>query len=246
MPSGDLFGAVSQSYAQDRPGYPAELFDWLVAQCASRELAWDVATGSGQAAVGLSAHFHRVIATDISEAMVAHAMPRPNIEYKTMPAEQSPCASESADLVTVAQALHWFEFDQFWIEVMRSLKPGGLFAAWSYNWFAINPEIDELIDKHFLSVLRPHWHSRNAISWSGYQDIPFPLAEVETPLLALNLDWTLEQLLGYLGTWSGTRLCHEATGVDPREHLRSELNRIWGPVPRRVVMPLSMRAGRKP
>src|SRR5262245_53056061 len=109
----DHFTAVAAQYAQSRPTYPDELFAWLAGRCAARQLAWDVGAGNGQASVALAQHFDKVLATDLSEAQVRQAAAHPRIEYRVAPAEQSGLPDASADLVTIAQALHWFDFEPF-------------------------------------------------------------------------------------------------------------------------------------
>ena len=109
----DHFSHASDDYRRWRPGYPDELFAWLAAMAPSRAVAWDCATGSGQAAGGLAAHFARVVATDASAAQVAEAEAFGRVEYRVAPAEDSGLPDASVDLVTVAQALHWFEFERF-------------------------------------------------------------------------------------------------------------------------------------
>ena len=125
----DHFSKQAADYAKFRPQYPPELFEYLGGIAPQRKLAWDCATGNGQAAIALASVFERVIATDASEAQIANAEAHAHVEYRVAPAENSGIESDTIDLVMVAQALHWFDLDRFYAEVMRLLKPGGIFAA---------------------------------------------------------------------------------------------------------------------
>lgn len=138
----DHFSTRSDDYARYRPRSPAGLFDWLAVRCEARSLAWDVATGSGQAATELASRFERVIATEASAAQLANAEPWPNVEYRCEPAERSTLDTGSAEVITVAQALHWFDHGAFFAEAERVLKPGGLLAVWCYEIFETAPAVD--------------------------------------------------------------------------------------------------------
>src|ERR1043166_9820982 len=142
----DHFSAQASDYAKFRPGYPSELFEYLGSVAPSRTLAWDCATGNGQAAVELAEVFDRVIATDASEKQIANAQPDARVEYRVAPAENSGLESGTVDLIMVAQALHWFDLPRFYDEARRVLKPNGALAASAYRFFHIAPEIDELVN----------------------------------------------------------------------------------------------------
>ncbi|NJN88139.1 MAG: class I SAM-dependent methyltransferase [Leptolyngbyaceae cyanobacterium SL_7_1] len=121
----DHFSDHAQNYAKYRPGYPTVLFDYLATLVERPEVAWDCATGNGQAALGLAAHFPTVYATDASAEQIAHAFPHERIHYRVASAESSGLANCSVDLVTVGLALHWFDRERFYQEVQRVVKPGG-------------------------------------------------------------------------------------------------------------------------
>ena len=151
-PFKDHFSGHARHYAAHRPGYPAELFDFLAAECRARDLAWDCATGNGQAARSLASRFRRVVATDASAEQIASAEPAEGVDFYVAPAEASALPAGSVDLVTVAQALHWFNIERFFEEADRVLKPGGLLACWSYHHCRVEPAIDELIESVFAEV----------------------------------------------------------------------------------------------
>ena len=222
------FGAVAGAYAAVRPTYPDALFAWLAATSPGRALAWDCATGTGQAAVTLAAHFDGVVATDLSAAQLAHARPHPRVRYAVAPAEASPLDDASADLVTVAQALHWFDRDRFFAEAERVLRPGGLLAAWTYGLFESTPDVDRIVRHYHDDVLGPYWSSARHLVNEGYASIRFPLEPVAVPPFAMTAPWTLDRVVGYLATWSARQACLDATGQDPLPAVRAALTAAWG------------------
>lgn len=211
-----------------------------------RVQAWDCATGSGQAATGLACFFESVIATDASEKQIANAEQSERIEYRVAAADQSELEARSVSLVTVAQALHWFEVDPFYTEVKRVLKPGGVLAIWCYNLLNISPAIDALVEDFYRNIVGPYWDLARHLVETGYRTVPFPFAEVETPKFQMEANWSLDHLLGYLRTWSATKGFVAARGFDPVARLADQLTPLWGKAADRktVRWPLSMRAGR--
>jgi len=242
----DHFTSVAKQYVQSRPTYPPELFAWLAQTCVGHDLAWDVGAGNGQASVALAAYFAKVFATDLSEAQIAQAAPHERIEYRVAPADRSGLPDESADLVTVAQALHWFDFDPFYAEVRRVLKPGGLFAAWTYGVLHVEGQaVEERVSHFYHDVVGAYWPAERRHVENAYADLPFPFDPAQSPAFAIRLSWTLDDLLGYCRSWSATARCQAATGADPVAALDTELTDVWGERTRRreVVWPISVRAG---
>ena len=243
----DHFSARSADYARYRPGYPPALFDWLAVLAPARALAWDVGTGSGQAARGLAAHFERVVASDAAEAQLRHARAHPRITYKVMPAERSDLPDAAVDLVSVAQALHWFDFERFYAEVGRVLKPGGVIAAWTYGLQQVDPEVDAVVQHYYREVVGPYWPAERQHVEQQYRAVPFPFEEIAGPAFAMQAQWSFEDVLGYLGTWSAARRYAEVRGADPRAQVRDALARAWGgAATRTVTWPLHLRVGRLP
>jgi SAM-dependent methyltransferase len=246
-PYADHFSRVAADYAARRPRYPAELFRYLAALARRRQLAWDCAAGTGQATVPLADWFERVIGTDASSAMIAEAESHPRIEYRVAPAERSGLANGSADLVTVAQALHWLKLDEFYAEVQRVLVPGGVLAVWTYGVIHVDTaEADAVLSRFYREVVGPYWPPERRYVESGYRTLPFPFIEVTAPAFAMQVQWTLTELLGYVATWSATQRYREARCRDPIEQLASELRDPWGePASARTISwPLSVRAGK--
>lgn len=245
----DRFGAVSGGYAAFRPTYPPPLFEWLASAAPAHRLAWDCATGSGQAALDLAAHFERVIATDASEEQLSEAPPHPHIDYRVATAEDSGLDAASLDLVTVAQALHWFDLARFFAECTRVLRPGGLLAVWCYGPQRVEGEaVDALLQRYYREIVGPYWPAERALVDAGYDSIELPFPELETPDFAMQTAWPLERLVGYLGTWSATSAYRKALGSDPLDLIRGALADAWGDPAREREMtwPLTLRAGRRP
>jgi SAM-dependent methyltransferase len=245
----DHFSTVSRDYASFRPSYPPALFKWLGAIPGRQELAWDCACGSGQGTLELSRHFKQVIGTDASETQIK-AAPRDEatIQWRVAPAEASGLTAESVDLITVAQALHWFDLPKFYAEANRVLRPEGVLAVWCYGINEVEDRaINECILDFYSNVVGPFWPPERQIVETGYRTLDFPFAELEVPPFRMETSWSLPQLLGYFRTWSATTRYIAAHGHDPVVELEIELARLWGsPKEERIVRwPLSIRAGRR-
>lgn len=243
----DHFSTQATDYARYRPRYPAALFDWLAALAPARSLAWDVATGSGQAASALAERFDRVVATDPSAAQLRSALRRDGVEYRCERAEASTLASDSADLVTVAQALHWFEHPAFFAECERVLRPGGVFAAWGYDDIAADPPIERLVRRFSDETVGAFWPPERRWLSAGYAGLHPPFDIVEAPRFRLEVDWTLDDLCGYVSTWSSVAGWRAAHGDDPLPLLREPLARAWGDpaTHRRIAWPMPLLVGKK-
>jgi SAM-dependent methyltransferase len=247
-PYADHFSRLASAYANCRPGYPDDLFRYLAGLPARHELAWDCAAGSGQATLPLARAFRRVVATDASPAMLHQAPRHPKIQYWVAPGEASGLRTASADLVTVAQALHWLDVDVFYDEVKRVLAPGGVLAVWTYGTQHLDDEgIDALLQKFYKEVVGPYWPLERAHVEAGYRTLPFPFAELAAPSFAMQEQWKLSELLGYLRTWSATQRFRETVGRDPVDQLAREVAPLWGDptMSRRIRWPLSLRVGRR-
>ncbi len=243
----DHFAFAATSYAAHRPHYPAALFEWLASHSPSHERAWDCGTGSGQAAVALAGWFDQVVATDASVAQLASSAGTPGVAYLAMEAEAASLADESMDLVTVAQALHWFDRERFFTEVDRVLRPEGALAVWSYGLVSIEPYVDMILRAFYHETLGDYWPTERAMVDRGYADISLPYPEIPAPGFIMQADWSLEQLGGFLSTWSAVGRYRIATHHDPLPDLAKRLREAWGQQAHRVVRwPLIVRLARKP
>ena len=241
----DHFSENADLYARARPTYPDALFAFIAAQSPAKERAWDCATGNGQAALGLARHFASVEATDASAEQVGNAIAAPRVRYSVLAAERTDFPAASFDAVCVAQALHWLDLDSFYAEVKRVLKPRGVAAAWGYNRHQVTAEIDAAFDEHFLTPLKPYWPPQNAKLWAGYRDEAFPFEPIEAPPFAIEMRWTLAQVIEYAGTWSATRRYIADGDAGFLARAEASLAPVWGKAERRVItMPLQLRCGR--
>lgn len=244
----DHFSGHAGSYARFRPGYPSDLYAWLAEATPARDLAWDVGTGNGQAARGLAEHFVRVVATDASAEQLRHALAPKNVTFRQALAERSGLDDATVDLVAVGQALHWFDLDSFYAEVHRVLRPRGLLAAWTYQLNVVTPAVDAEIRHFYEEVVGPWWPPERVHVERAYRDLAFPFVEREVPTFSLETQWTLDDYLDYIATWSAVRRYRLDRGDDPIPALRSRLTPSWGRPRqvRRVTWPLALRAGYRP
>ena len=248
QPFQDHFSSVAGQYAGFRPHYPAALFDYLATLTPQAALAWDCAAGNGQATLDLAERFDRVIATDASREQITSAKSHPKVEYRVATAEHSGLPDETVSLITVAQALHWFDLEQFYAEANRVLVDGGVLAAWAYGINQVEGNaVNQLVQDFYSNIVGPYWPPERKLVEEGYRTIPFPFVEITSPGFRMEARWTLEALLGYFSTWSATSRYLKATGRNPLESLGEKLAHAWGErnATRLVTWPLSLRAGRK-
>lgn len=247
MTNADLFTTVAREYANFRPGYPPELFAWLARVVPAHDAVWDCGCGSGQASVPLAAYFTRVYATDVAAEQVGAARQHDRVTYSVTPAERSGLPDASTDLVTVAQALHWFDVEAFYAEARRVARPGAVIAVWNYPRprFA-EAAFDERFLAFYTNIVGSYWPPERRHIEANYTTLPFPFEPLDAPEFGLVLEWNLAQVLGYVSSWSATARYKKANGTDPVPLLQVSLAEIWGdPGARRTLrMPLGLRAGR--
>ena len=242
----DHFSGHAADYARFRPNYPPKLFNYLASISPERELAWDCATGNGQAAVGLAEHFAKVIATDASAQQIESAHPHPSISYRVAAAEASGIDSNSVDLILVAQALHWFDMGLFFTEAKRVSKKSGILTLATYTHGRINPEIDAILWKFYHETTGPYWPPERELVEANFESIQFPFPELPSRQFEIRQQWNLAKLAGYLRTWSATKKFIAACGFDPVDSLMQELASVWHDreQARRVTWPLKLRTFR--
>jgi len=241
----DRFSAQAELYARYRIAYPTELYHWLLPQVASRERAWDCATGNGQVAGVLADHFQHIEATDLSEAQLANAVPHPRIRYQPARAEHTDFPDNYFDLITVAQAVHWFNIEAYHREVRRVARPGAALAEWGYNLVQLDDEpLDELLRRFHDDTLRPYWDDNRWHITDEYSRIPFPFAQVQRAHFEVRRQWSADWFLNYLRTWSAVLTYRKEHRQDAVLLVEEELKRLWGPAGREVMFPVFARAGR--
>lgn len=224
----DNFSSRSDEYARFRPGYPPQLFDFLLDLCKNFDCAWDCATGNGQIAATLAEHFQQVEASDISENQLKNAIQKPNIRYRVEAAESPSFPTNSFDLVTVGQAAHWFDFEKFYPEARRVLKPDGVLALIGYGLLKIDEPTDEVINHLYCNVLDGYWDAERLHVDAAYTTIPFPFSEIQFPKMAMTYEWSLDHLLGYLSTWSAVKHFEKKNSSTPLDKAFVEtLKAVW-------------------
>lgn len=242
----DYFSENATGYSQFRPGYPDQLIQRIFSLLKGNEAALDVATGNGQVAVKLADYFETVYATDISENQLSKAPKIGNVIYIKAPAEQTAFRAKKFDLITVAQAIHWFDFDAFYKEINRILKPDGIFAVFGYGFFSTNPESDKILWRLYENIVGPYWFPERNYLTEEYQTIPFPMEEIVNEKYSMPYTWTFDQLIGYLETWSATANYKKANNNEnPIDIVRAELKASWEKGDKKVAFPMFLRIGKK-
>ncbi|MEM7763471.1 MAG: class I SAM-dependent methyltransferase [Pseudomonadota bacterium] len=242
----DHFSQQAATYAAHRPRYPDALYAWLASQVPTQAFAWDCATGNGQAARAIATHFDAVVATDASAAQIDNAGDAAGVTYRVAPAEASGLQPASVDLITVAQALHWFDTDAFYAHARVVLKPTGMLAVWTYQLFELEPAIDALIAEFFDGPIGPFWPAERRFVDEAYVSILPDWPAVESPPFFMQCDWRFADVVGYLSSWSAVQRYKNAHGEDPVADLAARLAPLWGDGVRQVRWPLLLFAFRLP
>jgi SAM-dependent methyltransferase len=241
----DHFSATAAGYAAHRPTYPRELVDQLVALCPGTRRALDCGCGTGQLSVLLAERFDEVVATDASAAQVAQATPHERVRYHVALAEQSGLADRSVDLITVAQAAHWLDLEKFYEEARRVARANAGIALITYGGLHVDGAVDEVVQRFYWETVAPYWPPERLQVEDGYRGLPFPFQEVTFPNLAIEVVWRLDDLVGYVKTWSAVSAAEKALGHSPLGQFEGALRECWGDVElrRTVTWQLSLRAG---
>jgi len=240
----DRFSLHAKQYASFRPTYPKELYEFIMSNVKGRDCAWDCGCGNGQVANDLSPYFEKVFATDLSAKQIENAKPAANIIYSVSPAENTPFKESTFDLITVGQALHWFDIPKFYDEVKRVAKPGAMLAIWGYSLLIISPDIDQKINHFYTKIIGPYWDKERKLVDHQYQTIPFPFAEIKSPSFQFSFEWNLEHLYGYISTWSSVQKYLKEHGENPVDKLIDELRPFWRTEKQTVTFPLFLRLGK--
>ena len=225
----DHFSGHAKSYVKHRPTYPNEMYELIYMHVNQFNLALDCGTGNGQVAVELAKKFKKVIATDASSNQISNAIAHPKVEYRVRPSENSELENNSVDLLTVGQALHWFNFDAFFKEVERVLKPDGVFACWTYKYLTINEELDTVLEKFFV-LIDDYWPPERDYVMAEYKTIPFPkhFVPIDFPVMTIDRPMTADEALNYLRTWSSVKnYKHKHDGEDPLLKIQDEFYKTW-------------------
>ena len=244
----DYFSKQANDYRKYRPHYPESLFEYLAALVPDRKAVWDCATGNGQVALGLTHHFQEIYATDASEKQISHAFHHDKINYSVAVAEKVGLGNQSIDLITVAQAVHWFNLEKFYREVQRVSKPGGIIAIWGYWYFHLLPEeeqVNQICQDFLTTVVDQYWPEETKILTQNYQTIDFPFAELKTPFFTMETQWNMEEFLGYVNSFSAIQKLIAVESHEPIWEFSNRLVEAWGDSQRKILFqwPLHMRVG---
>ena len=239
----DRFSNHASGYATFRPTYPKELYEFLLKHVKRNHVAWDCGTGNGQVARDLAPYFKEVRATDISINQIKQAVPSANIYYSISPAEKTSFPDATFDLITVAQAIHWFNIQEFYSEVTRVARPDAFLAVWGYGVLRVSPPVDELIDDFYVNIIGPYWDAGRKLIDDHYKSVPFPFEEISAPSFGFSFEWTLAAFEGYLGTWSSVQKYIVANSANPVGALIEKIKLHWDAQKLSVKFPLFMRCG---
>ena len=240
----DNFSTQSDQYAKYRPKYPNDFFDYLGTIIKNKHVAWDCGTGNGQVAIELAKRFTMVYATDISVAQLAQAQQLPNVIYSVQAAEKTNFPNDFFDLITVAQAIHWFDFEKFYGEIKRTAKPNATLVVMGYGKIEVSPEIDTIISDFYKNTIGNYWDKERKYIDEFYKTIPFPFEEIETPSFSISYNWSLDHFMGYLGTWSAVKHYINDTMQNPLDVIENQLEDLWErDVVKKIKFPLLLRIG---
>ncbi len=245
-PGKNWFDQGGQAYAAFRPQYPSAIASYLATLVAETKLALDVGCGSGQLTRLLAAKFDNVIGVDPSADQIAHAVQCANVSYQCSPAEKLELSDESADLITAAQAAHWFDLPKFFNEVRRVGRTNGVLALISYGVLDLEPDLNERFQHFYSNEIASFWPPERKLVDSGYSTIDFPFAERKPASMAIRLYWNLAEFLGYLSTWSAVRQASEVGRGDVLHHFADDMAKCWGDADARrlIVWKINMRIGK--
>lgn len=239
----DRFSTRVDLYKNFRPGYPPQILEMFSKLLSADSFVLDCGTGNGQLAILLATYFKQIIAIDVSENQILSATKHPSISYRVASAEKTGLADQSVDLITVAQAVHWFNFNQFYKEVKRILKPNGFIAIVGYGLLQVESPVKPVLDQIYYHVLKNFWDPERKYIDEEYKTIPFPFDEKTVPTFSISYQWTVEQFIGYLCTWSACKLYESKNGLNPVEELSAQIRMCWGTGKRQVTFPTLLRLG---
>ncbi|GAB3242556.1 class I SAM-dependent methyltransferase [Kineosporia babensis] len=202
------FGANATTYDSIRPDWPATTVHWLTATTDQRLDVIDLGAGTGKLTRTLVDLGHRVTAVEPSPGMydvLVSAVPQATAVQA--PAESIPLPDHSADVVTVAQAWHWFAQPEAALEVARVLRPGGLLAI---AWHERDQDVPWVQELNELAKL-PQWQAeeRREAGAKGRVHagdtqvvLPEPFEPVERTEFEYSLTLSPAQLAELASSWS--------------------------------------------
>jgi len=228
MKNARYFSSNNADYATYRPTYPTELAERLAKISPSLDCALDIGCGTGQLSVLLGEYFKKVVATDASKVQIEQARSHKNVIYYCTSAENSNLPTNSVDLITVAQASHWFNLDRFYAEVRRIAKYKAVIALITYGVLEVeNDKINQIIAEFYHKTIAPFWPPERRHVDEKYQNLNFPFPKIAFPELQIERNWILTELLGYIGTWSAVKIATKQMKTNPMDILSEKLKKYW-------------------
>lgn len=242
----DNFSKQSSFYKKYRPNYPIELINDILHITCEMDSCWDCGTGNGQVAVELSHHFENVFATDVSENQIANAVKKENITYGVERSEDTSFIDNQFDLITVAQALHWFDFKSFNKEINRVCKNGAIVAVWGYGLLRIEESIDLLLDSFYTDIIGPYWNKERKYVDDEYASIPLDFKEINLKKdYLIKTYWTIGDLEGYLNSWSSVQNYITKNKQSPVDQIIESISVYWdNQTTKEINFPIFTRIGR--
>lgn len=147
-----------------------------------------------------------------------------------IPAENTNLQENSVNLITVAQAVHWFDFERFYQEVRRVGTRNGIIAVWSYGMHKIDSEIDKMSEKLTVGgeVLGNYWPQETKYVKEDYKTIPFPFEEIDVPKFEMSITWSFDDLFVYMETWSSVKRAQKLKNYNPLNLVKEDMKNLWG------------------
>ena len=238
----DKFSKQSSFYKRFRPDYPETLYHYILSFVPVKNSCLDCGTGNGQVASVLAEYFEKVYASDVSESQLEKAIKKENITYTVQRAEQTDFLDNTFDLITVAQAIHWFDLNYFNQEVKRLLKPNGVLAVWGYGLFRTHSTIDEIVVNFYSETIGSYWNVERKHIDTNYESIEINLEELKVDHdFFIGTRWTLKHLEGYLNSWSAVQNYKNDSGKNPVPKLIRQLEPLWEKGKQRLRFPIFLR-----
>jgi SAM-dependent methyltransferase len=240
----DHFSKQSSAYKAHRPTYEPRFFKTIASFANNHNLAVDIGCGSGQSTIGLEPYFQKVVGADPSFNQLSNADLGGNTSYFVCAAESIAMADNTFDMLTVGQALHWFEHDNFYSEARRILKPDGAIVVWCYGLFTIDEGVDSVINYFYHDVVGPHWPSERRHVENAYNEIPFEFVNVKRLKIDMTARWDVHAVIGMLSTWSATQKYQDAKKENPIQLIERDLTNAWGNAGEKAITwPITILAG---
>jgi SAM-dependent methyltransferase len=198
------FGETAGSYQAARPEWPAFTVRWLTGTDEGGPLdgrgplrVLDLGAGTGKLTAVLVAAGHDVVAVDSSGGMLdVLRAALPGVEVHLAPAERLPVADAGVDVVTVAQAWHWFDAPAAAQECARVLRPGGVLGI---GWHVRDDEVEWVRE---LDALVGRQAEATASRWDVHLDLPEPFGPLQRALFAYRQRLTVDDVKALAASWS--------------------------------------------